>query len=74
MNRFSARRRLVWGASLLLIALHIWAPSAAAPTLVLGVLPWDLAFHLAWMAAAALLIHLAARFAWRDVDGGPADE
>ncbi len=74
VDRFSRRRYLIWGASVLLIALHIWAPASDAPTLILGILPWDLAFHLAWMAGAALLIHLAAQFAWRDVDAGVSDE
>jgi len=69
--RYEQRRRLIWVGVAALLALHVWAPHRDG--VVAGVLPWDLAFHLAWMAAAALLVELFTRFAWRNVDGG-ADE
>lgn len=67
MPGYQTRRALVWVAAVGLIAVHVWAPDRQG--LIAGVLPWDLAFHLAWMAAAGLLIEIIARVAWRDVDG-----
>jgi len=58
----------VWAAALALIVVHVWAPDR--PGLIASVLPWDLAFHLGWMAAAGVLIEVATRIAWPDVDGG----
>jgi NO-binding membrane sensor protein with MHYT domain len=62
------RRRWVWAAAAALMGLHVWAPHRDG--LLGGVLPWDLAFHLAWMLAAAGLIEVMTRVAWRDVDRG----
>ena len=65
---YPRRRVLVWAGAVGLIALHIGAPDR--PGLVAGWVPWDLAFHLGWMIAAGLLVEIATRVAWRDVDGG----
>lgn len=65
---YPQRRRWAWAAAAVLVMVHVWAPQRDG--WMLGVLPWDLVFHLAWMASAALLIEGISRFAWRDVDGG----
>ena len=65
---YPRRRALVWAAAVGLIAVHVWAPDRSG--IVASVLPWDLAFHLAWMVAAGVLIEVATRVAWRDVDRG----
>lgn len=68
---YTRRRGLLWAGAALLIAVHIVAPDRAG--VIGGVLPWDLAFHVAWMVAAGILIELIVRFGWRDVDGGADD-
>jgi hypothetical protein len=56
--------------------LHV-APIPLPRGLVLGFLPWDLAFHLAWMlGAACVVVHMTDRVWPHDVHRGersPAD-
>lgn len=56
--------RILSGVSIVaLLGLHLdfWNASRAEPFL-LGWIPWDMAYHLAWMAAAtAVVFHLTAR-------------
>lgn len=63
---YEQRRRLLWAGAAALVAVHIMAPDRAG--VIGGLVPWDLAFHVAWMVAAGILIELIARLGWRDVD------
>jgi hypothetical protein len=75
----SVRRRVVWGAIVLLAVLHqdFWW-RADHRTLVFGFLPVSLAYHVAVSIAASILWGLACYHCWpRDVDvldepGSPA--
>lgn len=51
-----AHRRLFALLTAVLLVLHVDPWNAGPAGLVLGWLPWDLAYHLVWMAAAALLV------------------
>lgn len=55
------RVALLWVVGAALVALHLWPPLDAvaedgAPRLVLGALPVELAYRLAWMALATLFV------------------
>jgi len=39
-----------------LVGLHLWPPFGGPEPILLGVLPWDLAVSLAWMAIAGLCV------------------
>lgn len=59
-------------AALLVLHVDVWN-AGAAPTLVLGWLPWDLAYHLAWMAcAAAAVLYMTSDAIWPE-DQDPED-
>jgi uncharacterized membrane protein len=50
-----------------LLALHLWPPHGGPAPIVFGVFPWDLAWHLAWMAAATLVVFaMTSRRLWPD--------
>lgn len=54
-------------AGLLLAHLDPW--NAGPRDLVFGWLPWDLAYHLLWMAAAcALIFYMTSRAVWPEDD------
>ncbi len=53
-----------------LIGVHVWSPGppsppADGPVRLFGVLPWDLAFPLVWMAAAWAAIIVLVRWVWK---------
>lgn len=57
------RVSLLWALGALLVGLHLWPPVGggavdAAPRLVFGVLPVELAYRLGWMALATLFVVL----------------
>lgn len=53
-----------------LLVVHVWPPRGGPEPLVLGVLPWDLAVHVAWMLVAALVVvWMTSRALWPDEDG-----
>ncbi|PCC68090.1 hypothetical protein SAMN02745121_04565 [Nannocystis exedens] len=52
----AAHQRLFAVLAVALIVLHVDTWNAGPGPLVFGWLPWDLAYHLAWMAAAAVLV------------------
>ncbi len=57
-----AHRRLFWGVVAVLLAAHALAPSRPGLFLGIAALPFDLGYHLAWTAAAALaVVHLCTR-------------
>lgn len=68
VDGYDRRRLAAWIAAAVLIALHVFPPQGDTSVLIWGFLPWDLAFHIGWMVAAAGLIYATTRFAWRDVD------
>jgi hypothetical protein len=57
---------LLWACGALLVGLHLWPPfdgvshgglpGGSAPQLVLGLLPGELAYRLAWMVLATLYV------------------
>lgn len=65
MSRRSHRRLLaVLVVVLLVLHLDVWNHGRAG--LVLGWLPWDLAYHLAWMAAATAVVWYMTYGPWED--------
>ncbi len=59
-------QRLLSIALVVLVALHL-APVPGDPAwVVLGVLPWDLAWHLGWMALATLVVIYMTGPPWPD--------
>lgn len=58
----SARARTSWVGLgfavglVLLVVLHLVPPHGGPDPVVLGIFPWDLAWHLLWMAAAAAAV------------------
>ena len=56
-----------------LLMLHVDTWNADVTTLVLGWLPWDLAYHLLWMAGAtAAVLYMTSSAIWpEDQDGAP---
>lgn len=52
----AAHRRLFAVLAAALIVVHVDPWNAGPGPLVLGWLPWDLAYHLLWMAIATLLV------------------
>lgn len=59
---------VAWGLALYVAHHHVWRDDPAAPRLLLGWMPVELAWRLGWMALAALfLAHLCARV-WRAED------
>jgi hypothetical protein len=65
-------RRILAVALLVLVGLHLFPPSAGDPhMLIAGFLPWDLAYHLAWILAAALVVIYMTGAPWPD-DPPPA--
>lgn len=58
-------------AVVVLVALHLWPPHGGPQPMVLGFVPWDLAWHLLWMAAAgAAVFAMTSTRLWPDA---PAD-
>lgn len=54
-------------AVLVLLATHLWPPHGGPAPVVFGVFPWDLAWHLLWMAAAAVVVvAMTSRRLWPD--------
>lgn len=51
---------------MVLFAAHVFAPSGRG--LLLGFLPWDLAYPLAWIVFATAAVFYMTNRAWRDVD------
>lgn len=69
-----AHRRLFALLTAALIVLHVDPYNAGPGPLVFGWLPWDLAYHLGWMAAAALLVvYMTSSVIWPE-DQDPARE
>ncbi len=63
-------RRIFWVLVVVLSVLHVDFFNHGIPALLLfGWLPADLAYHLAWVIAAALLVLYLTRYVWRDSDG-----
>ena len=61
-----AHRRIFWATVAALLATHALAPSRPGPFAGIAALPFDLGYHLAWTAAAALaVVHLCTRV-WED--------
>lgn len=61
-----AHARTFAALAIVLTALHLAHFPGALEVRVLGWMPWDLAYHLAWMlAATALVFYLTARV-WPD--------
>lgn len=72
----AAHRRLFTALTALLLLLHVdvWNAGPAGP-LVLGWLPWDLAYHLLWMAAATALVgYMTSSAIWPDDQDPPGPE
>jgi hypothetical protein len=61
----------LWVAIVGLVALHLWPPHGGPEPLLLGVLPWDLTWHVLWMvgAMAAVMMMTSTRL-WPDGDEG----
>lgn len=67
-RRASASARVGLGVFMaLLVLLHVLPPHRGLEPVLLG-LPWDLAYHVLWMAAAAAAIILVTRIAWSDAE------
>lgn len=69
----SARARTSWVGLgfavvlVLLVVLHLVPPHGGPDPVVLGIFPWDLAWHLLWMvAAAAAVIAMTSLRLWPD--------
>jgi hypothetical protein len=70
-----ARRRLFWALVTALGVLHVVPPRGGPEPLVLGVLPFDLAFSLAWMLVAALaVVWMTSPSLWPDEPAPPEDD
>lgn len=62
-----AHRRAFAALTAALFALHLDPWNAGPAALLFGWLPWDLAYHLLWMAAAALLVlYMTSGAVWPD--------
>lgn len=61
-----AHRRTFAAIVLALLALHVDVWNHGRGGLVLGWLPWDLAYHLGWMLAAAVAVVYMTVGPWRD--------
>ncbi len=61
-----SRRRVVFAAAVVvLLVAHLWPPYRGASPMIAGFLPWDLAYAVFWMiAAAGVVIYLTERV-WR---------
>ncbi|MDC0716046.1 hypothetical protein [Nannocystis bainbridge] len=67
-----AHQRLFAVLTAALIVLHIDPWNAGPGPLLFGWLPWDLAYHLAWMAAGTLLVlYMTSRAIWPDDPDDP---
>jgi hypothetical protein len=67
-RRASASARVGLGVVMgLLVVLHVVPPHRGREPVLLG-LPWDLAYHVLWMAGAAATIILVTRIAWSDAE------
>lgn len=64
--RLTTARRVLHGLLLVLVLSHLLPPWPGAPWMVAGFLPWDLAYHLLWMAAAAAAVLWMTGPAWPD--------
>ncbi len=63
-------RRIFWVFVVVLAALHVdFFNHGTSPPLLFGWLPADLAYHMAWVIAAAALVLYFTRYVWRDYDG-----
>lgn len=61
----AAHHRLFAVLAAALIVLHVDTWNAGPGGLVFGWLPWDLAYHLLWMALATLLVfYMTSRAIW----------
>lgn len=69
----AAHLRLFAALTALLLILHVDVWNAGPePTLVFGWLPWDLAYHLLWMAAATgLVFYMTSPAIWPDDQEDP---
>lgn len=61
-------RQLIYAALMVLALLHQDFWQWNDPTIVLGFLPIGLAYHTAYCILAAIIWHLAAKYAWPDSD------
>jgi hypothetical protein len=68
-----ARRRVVFAALVVvLLALHLLPPHRGAAPMIAGFLPWDLAYAVLWMlAAAGAVLYLTDRVWPGDGDAPP---
>lgn len=59
-----------------LLAGHLLQPSPGIEPMVVGWLPWDLGYHLLWMAAAAAVVWFMTDVVWRcdEIDRIRAEE
>ncbi|MBZ5715195.1 hypothetical protein [Nannocystis pusilla] len=68
----AAHHRLFAVLGVALVVLHVDTWNAGPGELLLGWLPWDLAYHLLWMAAAALLVlYMTSRAIWPEDQDDP---
>ena len=62
-------RRIFWVLVVVLAALHVdFFNHGTTLPLIFGWLPTDLAYHIAWVIAAAVLVLYFTRYVWRDFD------
>lgn len=68
----AAHRRLFAALTALLLILHVDVWNTGPAPLVAGWLPWDFAYHLAWMAAATgLVFYMTSPAIWPDDQEDP---
>ncbi len=61
-------RVLWWGIVAFLVAGHLFDLREAVPGLIMGLFPWDLLYHLLWMALAAMAVLYLTEIVWVDDD------
>lgn len=71
----TAHRRTFTALVVALLVLHVDTWNAdGPPVLVLGWLPWDLAYHLLWMACATgAVVYMTSKAIWPEDQDGPGD-
>lgn len=57
-------RRVLSGLLLALVGAHLFAPRLDTSWMLAGFLPWDIAYHLLWMLAAAVGVLFMTGPAW----------
>ena len=62
----SIRTLVAWGGALLLLALHLHFWVDAGPLLLMGWLPVDLAYRIAWLMLAWVYMIFFCKMVWRE--------